>query len=162
NTSRRPRREFMRHLWPTYHQHVAFLRERFSRRLAGERKAMSGDAGDLQVWMTTAPHVGNSRRYARFARDAGRSETDDHYSLLTLYFSCAYFSTAQAIELDALRRAIDQCLFQDERDRLLAAWISAAAVAINAPGHTAQYLKPRHEAICSRIKRQWERPIWSL
>jgi adenine-specific DNA-methyltransferase len=159
---RRPGRELLGELWPVYQSQVRALRERFGRRLAGERRALSGGPRDLDTWMATAPHAGSSDRYKQFAKSAAQSEDEDHYSLVTLYFAAAYFSTAQAIEVDALRRAIDDRADQDERDRLLAAWIAAAAVAINAPGHTAQYLKPRHHAICTRIQRQWSRSIWSL
>jgi adenine-specific DNA-methyltransferase len=162
DTPRRPGRELMTELWPVYHSHAAALRDRYGRRLAAERRALSGSVDDLGTWMASAPHAGASSRYKRLAKKAAHSESEEHYSHLTLYFASAYFSTAQAIELDSLRRAIDERPVQDERDRLLAAWIAAAAVAINAPGHTAQYLKPRHEGIYLRIRRQWARSIWSL
>ena len=39
----------------------------------------------------------------------------------------------------------------------MAAWLAAAGVVINAPGHAAQFLKPRNEEVYKRIRRQWQR-----
>jgi len=44
----------------------------------------------------------------------------------------------------------------------IAAWLSAAGVVINAPGHAAQFLKPSNDAVYKRIRRQWQRPVWSI
>jgi adenine-specific DNA-methyltransferase len=42
----------------------------------------------------------------------------------------------------------------------VAAWLGAAGIVINAPGHTAQFLKPGNDAVYKRIRRQWQRPVW--
>lgn len=161
-TARRPSRQIVADIYPSYNQQAKHLRKRFCRRLSGEQLYLGGDAGDLLGWMSNAPHVGISKHYSRAAVEASESSGADHYCLMSLYFSAGYFSTSQAIELDALRYAIDDCGHERERDLLLAAWIAAAAIAINAPGHTAQYLKPRNENVLSRIRRQWARSIWGL
>ena len=114
----------------------------------------------LKAYMYEADHVGNSDAWRRRAEEASRREGVEHYKLATLYFSAGYFSTAQAIELDSLRYAIDQCEISTSRDGLLGAWIAAAATTINAPGHTAQYLKPRSNSSYIRVRRQWRRRIW--
>ena len=63
------------------------------------------------------------------------------YELASLYFSAGYLSLAQSIEVDAIRAAIDAHGSTEEKDWLLAAWITALSVVVNAPGHTAQYLR---------------------
>ena len=84
----------------------------------------------------------------------------------------------QAIALDALRYAIDTVcqntvtVDQDQlgtfwyrasmHDVLLAAWLSAAAAIINAPGHTAQYLKPSSSAGYKRVHSYWNRDVFRL
>jgi adenine-specific DNA-methyltransferase len=66
--------------------------------------------------------------------------------LTQYYFAAGYFSLRQAMQFDALRYAIDSTLLSDcDRDWALAAWICTAARLANAPGHTAQYLKPNNE-----------------
>ena len=70
-------------------------------------------------------------------------------------------SLRQAIHIDALRYAIDTlCLSPGDRDWALAAWLSTAGRAINAPGHTAQHLKPNNEEAYRRIRRYWARNMW--
>ncbi|HWO15116.1 MAG TPA: DNA adenine methylase [Solirubrobacterales bacterium] len=124
---------------------------------------MTKSADDLRQFMELAPHVGNSPNVQRSAAQASALEHPDDRRLATLYFSAAYFSTPQSIEIDALRYAIDIVAPRGPtRDWLLSAWLSAAGALINAPGHTAQFLKPTTEAVASRIRRQWMRSMWSL
>ena len=82
--------------------------------------------------------------------------------MTVIYFSAGYFSTAQAAQLDALRFAIDSYDEGASRDWLMAAWLAAAGTVINAPGHSAQYLKPGNDEVYKRIRRQWQRPVWSI
>jgi adenine-specific DNA-methyltransferase len=77
-----------------------------------------------------------------------------------LYFAAGYLSLQQAVEADAIRFAIDKQFETEERDWLLASWISAISVLVNAPGHTAQYLKPNTESAYARIVRTWARSVW--
>lgn len=138
----------------------SLLLAEFERRLANEEAAIEKGADNLLEYMWYAPHVGNSRRYRSLAQFANKAKGRARYKLVTLYFSSGYFSTAQAIDLDALRYAIDMTASEVERDWLLSAWISAASLVINSPGHTAQFLKPNNETVFDRIVSQWSRPIW--
>jgi adenine-specific DNA-methyltransferase len=161
-TERMPIQDVARRLFPNFSVAYEILRDDFGVRMKRERKALS-DRHKLADFMETAPHAGNSNWYRRHARQAEASCSIKRYRLATLYFSGGYFSTVQAAQLDALRYAIDQ-LSDDaiSRDWLMAAWLGAAAVVVNAPGHTAQFLKPGNEAVYKRIRRQWQRPVWSI
>lgn len=67
----------------------------------------------------------------------------------------------QAIDIDAIRYAIESARgVRKYADWLLAAWLSACSRVVNAPGHTAQYLKPNSKATAGRIKSFWRRSIW--
>ena len=71
------------------------------------------------------------------------------------------FGLKQAIQLDAPRYAIDTFEgAEGDHDWLVGAWLQAATLVINAPGHTAQYLKPNTDAAAHRICRGWRRDIW--
>lgn len=136
------------------------LQERYAERLAAERTALDAGRVDLECFIDTAPHAGTDPVARASARDARDESGLDHYQLTTLYFSAGYFSTPQAIALDALRFAIDrQSRF--DRDWLLAAWLTAAGRLVNAPGHTAQFLHPRSEATFARLSRLWQRSLWA-
>jgi adenine-specific DNA-methyltransferase len=148
-------------LTPAFKHQRRGLSERFSRRLARERVAMQ-TRDSLAEWMATAPHSGASRRYASLAAYSSGRSGQDHYLLTTLYFSASYFSTAQAIEADAIRYAIDRVVEPRYRDQLLAAWLEACGSVVNAPGHAAQYLKPTSDAAFFRIRRTWERSVWEI
>lgn len=157
-----PSETILRTLTPLYLEARRSLRHRYSRRLAAEKKATGGSADDLRIFVDSLPHAGNSPYVRRSAREAADLASLEDYRLATLYFSAAYFSTRQAIELDALRYAIDATdRSNGVRDWLLAAWLSAAGLLINAPGHTAQFMKPNSEAVARRIKAQWGRSVWS-
>ncbi len=159
---RLPPRVVARRLFPDFRLAYEHLRDLFGRRMARERVALAGEAREaLERYMETAPHVGNSDWYRGRARAAKASSSVERYSMSVLYFSAGYFSTAQAAQLDALRFAIDNYDDVASRDWLMAAWLAAAGAVINAPGHAAQYLKPGNDEVYKRIRRQWQRPIWS-
>jgi adenine-specific DNA-methyltransferase len=136
------------------------LRSRHAERLEAERGALSGGWAAVRNWMDQAPHVGNDESVRAAATRAMTHAGPDRYELATLYFSAGYFSTPQAIALDALRYAIDH-QSQFDRDWLLAAWLSSADRLANAPGHTAQFLRPRSDETLVRLTRQWQRSGWA-
>lgn len=147
-----------RALFADYHRCQSALSERFADRLQAETAAIAGGPGALREWMATAEHVGNSDLAKQIAVVAKRSMDIDRYALVSLYFGASYFSTQQAIALDALRYAIDRSDLS--RDWLVGAWLVAAGRLVNAPGHTAQYLRPTSESSHRRICRQWKRSLW--
>ncbi|HSS33578.1 MAG TPA: hypothetical protein VLL27_09890 [Solirubrobacterales bacterium] len=162
--SERPKgSEVVRKLIPLFRDAQSKLRRRYARRLNAERKAVNGTAQNLRNLMECTPHAGNSADVRRsIARVRSLDEPDD-YRLATLYFSASYFSIQQSIEIDALRYAIDRITDQDQngvRDWLLSTWLSAAGSLVNAPGHTAQFLKPTTTAVAARVVRQWRRSMW--
>lgn len=160
NSDRTPIGEAMRRLLPAYLEHRSHLRNKFSRRLTAELRSVEEGAEGLRCWMNDAPHVGRSRHYRIVAATAGRTSGPDHYEMVTRYYSAGYFSTPQAIDLDAIRWAIDATPSVRPRSWLLAAWLEAASSVINAPGHSAQYLKPNGESSHARIARYWRRSAW--
>jgi adenine-specific DNA-methyltransferase len=160
---RLPARVVARELFPDFRTAYVHLRDVFDRRLARERLALASETRDaLERYMETAPHVGNSDWYRGRGRAAKTSSSVDRYCMTVIYFSAGYFSTAQAAQLDALRFAIDRYPDHGRRDWLMAAWLGAAGAVINAPGHAAQYLKPGNDEVYKRIRRQWQRPVWSI
>ena len=134
------------------------LKGHFRSRLEAEAEALSRGSKALACFIESARHVGNSPEYQELARQASCETSSEHYALAVLYFASSYFSTRQAIEIDALRFAIDKV--QEHRDWLVAAWLAAAAAVINSPGHTAQFLRPTKASSFARLCRQWRRPIW--
>lgn len=159
-----PASHMARRLFPYFRFAYQLLCDDFGRRMSREQKALTSGPGGLADFMDWAPHVGNSDWYRRQARRAADASTVERYRLAVLYFSAGYFGTAQAAQLDAIRYAIDQLHEKDavSRDWLIAAWLAAAGVVINAPGHAAQFLKPRNDHIYKRIRRQWQRSVWSI
>lgn len=151
-----------RSLRPTFVAARDRRRTELAKPLSLERKAMSGSATDLRTYMDGYGHVGSSQRVAADASERSKLTGYPHYQLARLYFAGGYCSLQQAIELDALRECIDTIGREDERDWLLAAWLSAFSIVINAPGHTAQYLKPNTVQAATRIVRTWQREIWEL
>ena len=121
---------------------------------------MAGDREQLARYMDRTAHVGNTPALRRAARVAAETSGSSHYSLATLYFAAGYLSLGQAIEVDALRAAIDSDVSKADRDWLLASWIAATAVLVNAPGHTAQFLRPNTASSHVRIVRTWRRSVW--
>lgn len=150
----------MRRLIPPYLEHRERLRKGFVRRLADEARHMGAGPEGLADWMRRAPHAGRSAHYRQAAAVADRANGADRYQMITRYYSAGYFSTAQAIDLDAIRWAIDCRPSVGSRSWLLAAWLQAASAIINAPGHSAQFLKPNDRAAYVRIDRYWRRSAW--
>lgn len=152
-----------RRIWPCFERAHSRLRKEFFSRIQKEEGLLQcGTPESLKAYMCEADHAGNSDIWREKADNASLKKGVEHYKLATVYFSAGYFSTAQAIELDAIRYAIDQCEAAAGRDEVLSAWIAAAATTVNAPGHTAQYLKPRSDSTLIRIRRQWQRQIWTI
>lgn len=143
-----------------YKARLCELELKYAHELELEKLALGGDRQQLLDYMTGFKHVGNSLGKRREARSAAESSGPDRYELATLYFSAGYLSLRQAIELDALRAAIDTDTSLAERDWLLSSWLAAASVLVNAPGHTAQFLRPNSSAAHSRIVRTWSRSLW--
>lgn len=152
--------EVVERLRAQYEARVRELERDFKAELKRELTALDGSRTDLLDYMDKAQHVGNSSARRLAARVAAQSSGSDHYSLASLYFSAGYLSLRQAIQVDALRAAIDSDSYFEERDWLLGAWIAATSVLVNAPGHTAQYLRPNSDSAHSRIVRTWNRSIW--
>jgi adenine-specific DNA-methyltransferase len=145
---------------PEFNLRLGELRSQYVGQLTIEGDALSGSTEDLVRYMSMAGHVGNNRTLQRRSRTTAESSGPDHYELATLYFSAGYLSLAQAMEVDALRYAIDKVADSDHRDWLLSSWLAAVSDVLNAPGHTAQYLKPTSAAAVVRIKRAWRRSVW--
>jgi adenine-specific DNA-methyltransferase len=138
------------------------LTTRFKGSIDREELAISGGRESLATYMSRTRHPGNDVRQRKLAQGTGAGTEIDDCTLTTRYFRASYFSTRQAIGIDALWYAIHRC--DDERDIrwLKGIWLTAAATVVNAPGHTAQYLKPSSAAAYVRIKRSWARDIWSV
>jgi adenine-specific DNA-methyltransferase len=146
---------------PLYRQAVEDEIRSKRSRLRDEQRAIDLGYEALGNYMLEAQHVANSRIARRHATRAARLDGAAHYRLVSQYFSAGYFSLRQSIHLDALRYAIDHLDLHDgDRDWALAAWLSTAGKVVNAPGHTAQYLKPNTEESYKRIRRSWVRNIW--
>lgn len=152
--------EVVERLRAVYEARVRELEREYKAELKREAAALDGSRTDLLDYMGKAQHVGNSSARRRAARVAAQSSGSDHYSLASLYFSAGYLSLRQAIQVDASRAAIDADPHLDERDWMLGAWIAAASVLVNAPGHTAQFLRPNSSSAHSRIVRTWNRSVW--
>jgi adenine-specific DNA-methyltransferase len=158
-----------RQLYPAFEECRSELRTIYARRLRAEWIAMQAGPEGLAAYMVGAPHVGTSRSWRTQARKAHEATGIQYYRLTVTHFSASYFSTAQAIELDSLRFAIDQVAAghassapsQDRlHDWLLSGWLAAAGRVINAPGHTAQFLKPATHPAYIRLVSRWRRSIW--
>lgn len=147
-------------LKPSFQAARKKLRQQFRDELKAEAGALRGSRTDLSNHMQAWTHVGNSAERRQQARRASETTGDPHYKLCTLYFSGGYLSLTQAIDADALRAAIDRDSALQDRDWLLAAWIAAISVLINAPGHTAQFLRPNTDTAKARIVRTWGRSLF--
>jgi len=145
----------------SYREHLSHLSAIHRDRLRVETAASDGTTKALANYFASSAHVANSSDVAAEAAAAEASTGSGRYCLATLYFSCGYFSLRQSIEIDAIRFAIDELGSPPgERDWLVAAWLCSLGSAVNAPGHTAQYLKPNNEVVAQRIRRAWRRDIW--
>lgn len=136
---------------------------RFSELVSEEEHALGRDHAALAGLIDGSRHVGNDQH---LAAEATAAKSVHGYDLARLYFSRGYFSTRQTIELDSLRRAIDELLpaatqlgaewgATSPRDSLLARLISVASTVSNSPGHTAQFLRGRTPASQARVARAW-------
>jgi adenine-specific DNA-methyltransferase len=155
--------EIVRQLVPHFREAHALLKSRYVRRLKAEREALVGSVSNIRELMDATPHAGNSSDVRRSIARAQKLTEPDDYRLATLYFSASYFSIQQAVEIDALRFAIDRVTVDwpdGVRDWLLSTWLSAAGSLVNAPGHTAQFLKPTTTTVAARVVRQWSRSMW--
>lgn len=143
-----------------YASRLEELHVAYEEQLTREDTALAGTRNDLTRYMNRAQHVGNTPSLKRAARLAAEKSDSAHYELATLYFSAGYLSLRQAIQVDSIRAAIDADDLLEERDWLLGSWIAATSVLINAPGHTAQFLKPNTASSHARIARTWARSVW--
>ncbi len=151
----------IKEIYSLFSRHRALLRSKFERRIKQEKKAVLGGSESLNDWMLQAPHVGNSTHYNNMKNAAKLESGPLNYQLITLYFSASYFSTSQAIDLDALRYAIESLSKRDGKSPLIAVWLSTASVLINAPGHSAQFLKPNNDSSYNKICRGLTRDVWA-
>lgn len=147
-------------LKPTYDARLRALERKYHEQLQHEEEALAGTRDSLAAYIKKARHVGNSPTHRREARIAAVASDSEHYELASLYFSAGYLSLRQALEVDAIRAAIDTDDHFDDRDWLLGSWIAATSVLVNAPGHTAQFLRPNSESAHLRIVRTWARSVW--
>ncbi|GAA3040249.1 DNA adenine methylase [Microbacterium dextranolyticum] len=152
--------DVIKRLKPAYEARRRELELVYATELNSEVTALEGSRTDLLNYMDKAQHVGNSTAQRRTAKAAAESSGSDHYALASLYFSAGYLSLRQAVQLDAARAAIDADSHLEDRDWMLAAWIAATSVLVNAPGHTAQFLRPNSDSAHTRIVRTWTRSIW--
>ena len=153
--------EVLSELGPVFEERRAALSRRFELRVISEQTALSGSRVEFVEFMSRVKHVGNSSEMRAAAENAATAADDSRYCLASLYFSGGYFSLEQAIAIDASRCAIEAHPDRELRDWLLSAWLSAMSVLVNAPGHTAQYLKPSTPEMHARIVRAWRRDYWS-
>ncbi len=149
-------------LQPLYRAHLSWLSSRFRAALRLENAAVEGDRRALISYMTTFEHAANNQGTRRRAQSAKNARDHRHHQMCSLYYAAGYFSLRQAIQIDSIRAAIDGAQVEADPDWLLAAWLAAAATVINAPGHTAQFLKPSTAESAHRIRRTWRRDVWQL
>lgn len=154
--------EVINRLEPVFEARRRELETVYATELKSELVALEGSRTDLLKYMDNAQHVGNSSQRRRTAKAAAESSGSEHYALASLYFSAGYLSLHQAVQLDAARAAIDADSHIENRDWMLAAWIAAASVLVNAPGHTAQFLRPNSDSAHTRIVRTWTRSFWNV
>lgn len=160
NQERATTGEVRQALLPVFLTTRRLLQARFADRLETERRLCVGVASSFKSYIESAEHVGSSEDLRSAADDARKLQQPVDYCLTTVYFSAGYFSTRQAIDFDALRHAIDTVAPEPSNDWLLSAWLSTAALLVNAPGHAAQFLKPTTDDMVARVRRQWHRPVW--
>ncbi|WP_157811203.1 MULTISPECIES: DNA adenine methylase [Microbacterium] len=135
------------------------LTQEFSAQLEIETAALNGDVAKLQSYVRRAKHVGTSATARRAAVDASTCAGVARYKLASLYFSAGYLSLHQAIEVDALRFAIDSYPDQSVRDALMSQWLTSISAVLNSPGHSAQFLKPTPSGGYGRVVRAWSKSV---
>lgn len=139
-----------------------FLEDALADQLSLEGAALGGDHQMMARYMKGAQHVTNSAEVRAAAESAANAEGMSHYRLATSYFSAGYFSLRQAIEIDALRYAIDSLGDLVSRDSLIAALMVAMSRVMNAPGHSAQYLKASGPVGARRVEQAWRKSVTAL
>jgi adenine-specific DNA-methyltransferase len=83
------------------------------------------------------------QRFARLLRRVHQGRSPELSLMSTVYWADSYFSLAQAMWLDAYRRAIEGLPASDPaRDPAIASLLHAAAYSSNSSGHFAQHRKP--------------------
>lgn len=107
----------------------------------------------------TTRRVSNDAELRAQALQLRRNATSDRYRLAALYYADTYFSIEQCIEIDSLRYAIDRRP-SAERRVLLACFLTACSRCVNAPGHTAQYLRASTQTSERRVRSKWDRSVW--
>lgn len=154
--------ELISRLRAPYRDAFSKAQRRNRERLRDEQTALLSGRTATARYIARAEHMGNSEDVANHVMREKVRDDYRRYCLTANYFAAGYFSLRQCLQLDALRFAIDQShLLPSDLDWALASWIGATAAAINAPGHTAQYLKPNSEPAFKRIRRCWQRDIWT-
>lgn len=153
--------EAIARLRPLVREQRKYLMSTFRHELAVEAKVLEGSAAELAAHMRAFHHAGCDETSRRRAINARFRTGAPAFKMACLYYAGGYFSLRQAIDIDAIRFAIESARgVRIYADWLLAAWLSACSRVINAPGHTAQYLKPNSNVIALRIKAFWRRSIW--
>ena len=130
---------------------------RHRRRLANSLGHRS--ANSIADAIRTTRRVSNDPRLRAEAVRLRQSTSGNRYQLATLYYADTYFSLEQCIEIDSIRYAIDRRPMK-ERGALVACFLIACSRCVNAPGHTAQYLRASNESSEKRVKAKWDRSIW--
>lgn len=148
-------------LEPAFLSHCARLRQEHSEQLEVESESLADGQRALLNYFAKAKHAGNSVDHRRRARVAAETAGEEHYQLASLYYSAGYLSLAQAIEVDALRFAVDSRGAFEGRDWALGAITVAMSHVLNAPGHTAQYMRPNSIAGHARVLKSWSKSIWT-
>ena len=101
-------------------------------------------------------------REARLFRS--RSSSTNPWTLFTTYFANTYFGLWQCVEIDALRKAIDEaasCQNGWRKHVYLAALIYTLSQTVSSPGHFAEYFKPHSAKAFGRIQRERTKSIWA-
>lgn len=160
-SSRTSPRHILELIRSEYLDSTSQLSKQFANRLNVESRALASGHTALSEYMESTPHVGICSNFQDMAGVARLSGGKDRYCLVTLYFSAGYVSTKQAIQLDALRCAIDRQLTCDQmKDQGLAALTVTLDRVLNSPGHSAQYLRPNTVTAYRRIYARWNKDIW--
>jgi adenine-specific DNA-methyltransferase len=158
---RRPLPKALQALTPQYRRCYRVLAAPYQDQLRAETTALEhSDWRQLAAYMADTPHVAMSGPALAKAAAAAHSTHRSRYQLATLYFAGSYFSTRQALQIDAIRCAIESQPSRD-RDWLLSAWLAAAGVVMNSPGHSAQSLRCHDDESRSRVRRNWRRDVWT-
>ncbi|OBF51776.1 hypothetical protein A5756_18275 [Mycobacterium sp. 852002-53434_SCH5985345] len=112
----------------------------------------------LREYIGSLPHAGNCIKTKKAALHASGSQGIRKHKLAQLYFAGSYLSLRQAIQVDAIKYAIDTVCGAD--DIAIAAWLGSVSDCVNSPGHTAQFLQARTQKSAARVSTYWHRSIW--